>query len=80
MFLSLFIGKRPPPLHLKLNIDGSALDNLGLAGAGGILRDHQGRWILGFSARVGLATNNMVELATVRQGLAMAWNVGVRLL
>ena len=69
-----------PYPYLKLNTDGNALDNPGLAGVGGMLRDHQGRWILGFSAQVGLATNNMVELATVRQGLAMAWNAGVKLL
>ena len=29
---------------------------------------------------MGLATNNMAELAAVRQGLAMAWNAGVKLL
>ena len=58
----------------------SALDNPGLAEAGGVLRDHQGLWISGFSARVGLATNNMAELAAVRQGLAMVWNTGVKLL
>ena len=32
----------PPPSFLKLNIDGSALGNPGLAGAGGVLRDHWG--------------------------------------
>ena len=51
----------PPHPYLKLNTDGSALDNPGLAGAGGVLRDHQGRWISGFSARVGLTTNNMAR-------------------
>ena len=56
----------PPYPYLKLNTDGNALDNPSLAGVGGVLRNHQGRWILGFSAQVGLATNNMVELATVR--------------
>ena len=29
---------------------------------------------------VGLATNNMAELVVVRQGLAMVWNMGVKLL
>ena len=72
--------KAPPHPYLKLNTDGSALDNPGLARAGGVLRDHQGQWISGFSARVGLATNNMAELDVVRQGLAMAWNAGVKLL
>ena len=27
---------------------------------------------------MGLATNNMVELATARQGLAMAWTMGFK--
>ena len=27
---------------------------------------------------MGLATNNMVELAVVRQGLAMAWTMGFK--
>ena len=29
---------------------------------------------------MGLATNNMIELAAVRQGLAMAWNMGFKFL
>ena len=63
---------------ITLNIDGSALGNLGIAGAGGILRDHLGQWISGFSLYVGLAMNNMAELVAVRQGLAMAWNMSFK--
>ena len=66
--------------YFKLNIDGSALDNSGLAGARGVLRNHQAQWITRFSAWVGLATNNMAELAAVRQGLTIAWNIGVKFL
>ena len=61
-------------------MDGSALGNPGLAGAGGVLRDHWGQWISGFSLHVGLATNNMAELAAVRQGLEMAWAMGSKYL
>ena len=56
----------PPNPFIKINIDGSALDNLGIAGAGGILRNHLGQWISGFSLHVGLATNNMAELSATR--------------
>ena len=63
---------------ITLNIDGSALGNLGIAGVGGILRDHLGQWISGFSLYVGLAMNNMAELVAVRQGLAMAWNMSFK--
>ena len=62
----------------KLNIDGSAISNPSIAGAGGILRDHSGWWISNFSLHLGLATNNMVELAAVRQGLAMARNMSFK--
>ena len=64
-FLRLLDGKPPYPFF-KLNTDGSALDNPGLVGARGVLQDHQGQWILGFSVHVGLATNNLAELAAVR--------------
>ena len=67
-----------PNPFIKINTDGSALGNPGIAGAGGILRDHLGQWISGFSLHVGLATNNMVELAAFRQGLAMAWTMGFK--
>ena len=42
------------------------------------MRDHLGQWISGFSLHVDLATNNMAELAAVRQGLAMAWTMGFK--
>ena len=61
-----------PNPFIKINTNGSALGNPGIAGDGGILRDHLGQWISGFSLHVGLATNNMAELVAVRQGLAMA--------
>ena len=44
------------------------------------MRDHRGQWISGFSLRGRFATNNMAELATVKQGLEMAWNMGYKLL
>ena len=61
-------GMPPPPPstpYITLNTDGSALSNPGIAGAGGILRDHLGHWIAGFSLHLGIATNNTVELAAV---------------
>ena len=72
----------PPPQfpYLKLNTDGSALGNPRPAGAGGVLRDHRGQWITGFSLHGGFASNNMDELAAVKKGLEMAWNKGYKLL
>ena len=38
----------PPTPYIKLNIDGSAISNSGLAGAGGILQNHSGECSLDF--------------------------------
>ena len=35
-------------------------------------------WISGFSLRLGLTSNNMAELAAVRQGLLVAWDMGFK--
>ena len=64
----------------KLNTDGSAVDNPRLAGVGGVLRDHQGRWLTRFSTRMGITSNNLAELEAIRQGLMLAWNKGVKFL
>ena len=45
--------ERPGQGKLKLNIDGSAQGNSGLAGGGGVLRDDQGKWVLGYSRKIG---------------------------
>ena len=56
----------PPNPFIKLNTDDSVIGNPGLAGAGGFLRNTSGEWISGFSLHLGITSNNMAELATVR--------------
>ena len=65
----------PPAPYIKLNIDGSAISNPGVAGAEGILRNHSSEWISRFSFHLGLASNNMVEITAVRQGLGLGYGV-----
>ena len=54
------------------------LSNLGITGARGILRDHLGCWVASFSLHLGIVTNNLAELAAVRQGLEIAWQLGFK--
>ena len=68
----------PPNPFIKLNTDGSAIGNPRLAGAGGLLRNSLSEWISGFSLHLGLTSNNMAELAVVRQGLIIAWDMGFK--
>ena len=68
----------PPDPFIKLNTDGSAIGNPGLAGAECLLRNSSGEWISGFSLHLGLTSNNMAELAVVRQDLILAWDMGFK--
>ena len=54
---------------VKLDTDGSSIDNLGLAGCGGIFRDEQGYWIKGFARKIGITNSFIAELWGLRDGL-----------
>ncbi|WMV30192.1 hypothetical protein MTR67_023577 [Solanum verrucosum] len=53
----------------KLNTDGSALNNPGKIGGGGILRDSNGTIIYAFAIPLGEGTNNQVEVQAASYGL-----------
>ncbi|KAJ8760729.1 hypothetical protein K2173_017824 [Erythroxylum novogranatense] len=63
---------------VKLNTDGTSRGNPGIAGYGGLLRDHVGCWLLGFSGNLGVSDTLVAELKTIRQGLHIAWSHGFR--
>lgn len=46
----------PPSSWKKMNADGSSFGNPGKSGAGGVIRDWLGRWVVGFSLHVGKTT------------------------
>ena len=48
-----------------------SLGNLGPAGCGGILRDDNGDWLLGFSRKIGITTSFVAKLWVVREGLSL---------
>ncbi|WMV30199.1 hypothetical protein MTR67_023584 [Solanum verrucosum] len=63
------IWKTPPPNSYKLNTDGSALQNPGKIGGGGILRDEQGKITYAFALPLGEGTNNQAEIQAANYGL-----------
>ena len=58
----------PPEGTLKLNIDGSFLEDLGCLGAGGVVRNHGGDWIAGFSHYEAGGDALLAELRAIQIG------------
>lgn len=57
------IGWHPPPRSwVKLNTDGVFKSNSGMASAGGIIRDEDGRWILRFALNIRPSTSVLAKL------------------
>ena len=69
--------ERPPEGWCKLNTDGVASGNSGLAGCGGIVRDEHGSWLASFSRRIGITTSFVAELWGLRDGLMMCNNLNI---
>ncbi|CAA0835161.1 Polynucleotidyl transferase- ribonuclease H-like superfamily protein, partial [Striga hermonthica] len=78
---ALIIAWSPPtPGFVKLNTDGASFGNPGSAGAGGLIRDSVGNWLVGFRLHLGVCTNMVAEMeAGLNQiGLLLAWDEGYR--
>jgi ribonuclease HI len=60
-----------------LNTDGSSLGNSGLAGGGGVIRNHVDDWVGGFSLAIGITTSVQVELRALKDGLNLAIDLGI---
>ncbi|GKV30138.1 hypothetical protein SLEP1_g38994 [Rubroshorea leprosula] len=58
-----WLGWQPPNQpFLKLNTDGSRNHQSGCASAGGLIRDHLGRWVHGFTANIGVTSSFITGL------------------
>ena len=69
--------ERPPEGWSKLNTDGAASGNLGVASYGGLVRDEHGGWLAGFSRRIGITSSFAVELWELREGLLLCSNLNI---
>jgi ribonuclease HI len=68
----------PLPLGwFKLNTDGSSLGNPGLAGGGGVIRNHVGDWVGGFSRAICVTTSVQAELRVLKDGLKLVIDLGI---
>ena len=69
--------EKPPLGWAKLNTDGVVARNLGLARCGGLIKDEQGAWLVGFSRNIESTTSYAVELWGLRDGLALCCNLNI---
>ncbi|XP_057452893.1 uncharacterized protein LOC130744751 [Lotus japonicus] len=70
---------QPPPIHfVKLNTDGSYLDEQHCMGGGGLIRDNKGKFLTGFQSLKAAGCPFLAEALALREGLLLAWNTGYR--
>ena len=71
---------KPSPGWHKLDTDGASLGNPGKDGSGGLIWNCQGNYIKGFSRSIRVTTSVMVELWALRDGLYLAFQLGINFL
>ncbi|WRX25598.1 Reverse transcriptase domain - like 10 [Theobroma cacao] len=67
----IFSWHKPSSGEFKLNVDGSAKHNFHNAAGGGLLRDHTGTLIFGFSENFGSCDSLQAELMALHRGLLL---------
>ncbi|CAN1148633.1 Putative ribonuclease H protein At1g65750, partial [Linum perenne] len=73
------IGWRPAEEGwCSLNSDGSLYSNPSRAAAGGVIRDHDGRFVSAFAANLGVCSIMRAELRGIVEGMKLAWSLGIR--
>ncbi|PNT75474.1 hypothetical protein BRADI_1g33055v3 [Brachypodium distachyon] len=75
------LWRKPEAGRLKLNFDGSSRQHVSSRSAsiGGVVRDHEGRFVLGYAERIGKgSTSSVAELAALKRGLELALEHGWR--
>ncbi|PKI58529.1 hypothetical protein CRG98_021090 [Punica granatum] len=62
---------RPEFGWTKLNFDGSSLGRTGESSIGGVFRNHNAEFLLGYSEPIGKTTSTVAELIALRRGLEL---------
>lgn len=68
---------QPPPAGwVKINIDGSFTAQSSSAVVGGVFRDHEREWLLGFVMKIGRSSVYQAKARAFYKGMIMASNEG----
>lgn len=68
--------KKPPGGFLKVNVDGACDPRSVIIGAGGIVRDHDGKWMVGFIHNIGKGHPLLAEAWAILTGIQIAADKG----
>ncbi|KAK8488301.1 hypothetical protein V6N11_028605 [Hibiscus sabdariffa] len=66
----------PDPAWIYLNVDGVASFSLSNGSIGGLFRNSNDDWIMGFAKAIGYSNNLQAELWALFEGLSLAWKQG----
>ncbi|KAF1862473.1 hypothetical protein Lal_00046569 [Lupinus albus] len=65
-------------MRVKINVDDSCIRDSSVMGGGGVLQDHEGKWLSGLSANFGVGSLILAELMAMDQGLKLTRNLGCK--
>ena len=68
----LHTWRNPNAGCIKLNFDGASKYGSSDASIGGVYRNHEGVFLLGYAERIGKATSSVAELVAAKRGLELA--------
>ncbi|KAE8709897.1 hypothetical protein F3Y22_tig00110328pilonHSYRG00789 [Hibiscus syriacus] len=72
--------KSPEPGWICLNVDGAVSSTTKHGAIGGVFRDNEGSWILGFNKALGILQPLHAELWAIYVGIQIAWDHGFEFL
>ena len=75
MILKSIRWEKPRDGWLTLNTNGLATGSFGMAGGGGLIRDGNGDWIIGFARKIRTTTSFLTELWALRDGLFLCLQI-----
>lgn len=70
------VWSKPPINTIKVNTNGSFDNNTGKAGISGVVRDHNGDFIMAFSISIQCSSNNIAKAVTAYYGILWSTNNG----
>ncbi|KAK8515780.1 hypothetical protein V6N12_075803 [Hibiscus sabdariffa] len=66
-----------PDGWFTLNTDSSVSTISSFGSAGGLIRNNEGNWLIGFNRLLGITTPMQAELWAIHEGLLLVWSLGL---